>query len=239
MSPKLYLSPNMAQWSYFLNVDGSRLSGVGLADLWDTGMRGIDIYELASYVDNCCFTAVPVTPAGDADAYVVSCQHSMMRCMNRNRDFQGGIFWGRFLYNDLYQALSPCEIVGSIVASGAKGIWAYGMNGLDDGGILDRMDKGFLESLKTANRWAKQVIPRMEGKPKSDIAILFPSAMASFEPLVLKNSDVHRLDLLGWYKACCDLGFNPDVIDLGMVEQGVFVRRILYGENCAACTAGI
>ncbi len=79
----------------------------------------------------------------------------------------------------------------------------------------------------------------MEGKPKSDIAILFPSAMASFEPLVLKNSDVHRLDLLGWYKACCDLGFNPDVIDLGMVEQGVFVRRILYGENCAACTAGI
>lgn len=224
LSPKLYLLPNMAQWSYFLNVDGSRLSGVGFADLWDTGMRGIDIYELAPYVENCHFTTVPVTPAGDADAYVVSCQHSMMRCMNQGRDFQGGIFWGRFLYNDIYQAVSPCEIVGSIVASGAKGIWAYGMNGLDDGGILDRMDKGFLESLQTANCWAKQVIPLLEGKPESDIAILFPSAMACFEPLVLKNSDVHRLDLLGWYKACCDLGFNPDVIDAGMVEQGILER---------------
>lgn len=217
----LYLSPNMAQWSYFLNVDGSRLSGVGFADLWDTGMRGIDIYELAPYVDNCHFITVPVTPSGDADAYVVSCQHSMMRCMNQGRDFQGGIFWGRFLYNDIYQAVSPCEIVGSIVASGAKGIWAYGMNGLDDGGILDRMDNGFLESLKTANLWAKQVIPLLEGKPESDVAILFPSAMASFEPLVLEQSEVHRLDLLGWYKACCDLGLNPDVIDVGMVEQGI------------------
>lgn len=84
---KLYLSPNMAQWSYFLNVDGSRLSGVGFADLWDTAMRGINIYELAPYVDNCYFMTVPVTPAGDADAYVVSCQHSMMRCMNQGRDF--------------------------------------------------------------------------------------------------------------------------------------------------------
>lgn len=92
MSLKLYLSPNMAQWSYFLNVDGSRLSGGGLADLWDTGMRGIDIYKLASYVDNCCFTAVPVTPAGDADAYVVSCQHSKMRCVNWDRDFLGAFF---------------------------------------------------------------------------------------------------------------------------------------------------
>lgn len=217
---KLYLSPNMAQWSYFLNVDGSRLSGVGFADLWDTAMRGIDVYELAPYVDNCHFTAVPVTPAGDADAYVVSCQHSMMRCMNRGRDFQGGIFWGRFLYQDIYQELTPCEIVGSIVASGAKGIWAYGMNGLDDGGILDRMDEGFLTSLKTANLWAKQVIPLLEGKPKSDIAILFPAAMAAFEPLIVENGDVHRLDLLGWYKACCDLGLLPDVIDLNMIEQG-------------------
>ena len=221
---KLYLSPNMAQWSYFLNVDGSRLSGVGFADLWDTAMRGINIYELAPYVDNCYFMTVPVTPAGDADAYVVSCQHSMMRCMNQGRDFQGGIFWGRFLYQDVYQELTPCEIIGSIVASGAKGIWAYGINGLDDGGILDRMDKGFLESLKTANLWAKQVIPLLDGKPKSDIAILFPSAMAAFEPLTVENGDVHRLDLLGWYKACCDLGLLPDVIDLNMIEQGALER---------------
>lgn len=128
------------------------------------------------------------------------------------------------MYQDVYQELAPCEIIGSIVASGAKGIWAYGINGLDDGGILDRMDKGFLESLKTANLWAKQVIPLLDGKPKSDIAILFPSAMAAFEPLTVENGDVHRLDLLGWYKACCDLGLLPDVIDLNMIEQGALER---------------
>lgn len=225
---KLYLSPNMAQWGYFLNVDGSKLSGVGLANLWDTAMRGIDLYELTPYVDNCQFFTVPVTPAGDPDPYVVACQHSMMRCMNHGRDFMGGVFWGRFLYNDLYQSLTPCEIVGSIVASGAKGIWAYGINGLDDGGLLDRMNDGFLQSLQTANSWAKQVIPMLKGAPKTDVAILFPSAMAAFEPYSVPGADIHRMDLLGWYKACCDIGLCADVIDIGrIIKKGLENYKVL------------
>lgn len=218
--PPLYLSPNLAQWSYFLTVDGAKLSGVGMADLWDTAVRGIDMYELACYVDNCHWYTVPVTCAGDANAYVVSCQHSMMRCANQGRDFLGGIFWGRFLYNDVYKQLTPGEIVGSIVASGAKGMAAYGVNGLDDGGMLDCMDDSFLQALEMANAWAKQVIPQLGGRQPSRVALLFPNAMAAFEPLAVPGAEVHRMDLLGWYTLCCDLGYAPDVIDLAMVAHG-------------------
>ena len=80
------------------------LSGVGMADLWDTAVRGIDLYRLADYVDCANFLSVPVTPAGDPDIYVTACHHSMMRAMNRGREFLGGIYWGRFLYNHLYEA---------------------------------------------------------------------------------------------------------------------------------------
>lgn len=208
-----YLCPDMAQWGYFLNVDGAMLEGVGFADLWDTAARGIDIYRLAEYVDCAHFISVPVTPAGDADAYVTACHHSMLRSMNQGRDFIGGIYWGRFLYNDIYAVISPCEIVASIVASGASGYTSYGMCGLDDGGLLHRMGGQFNESLGRANEWAKTVIPQLGAKKKADIAILFPSAMAVCETMHTEGNKERRLDLLGWYKACCDLGVEADVID--------------------------
>jgi hypothetical protein len=232
---KLYLKPVMTQWSYFLNIDGTKLAGVGFADLWDTAVRGIDIYELAPYVDCCYFITVPVTPSGDPDAYIVVCQHSMIRCMNKGRDFLGGIYWGRYLYNDLYQTLTPCEIVGSIAASGASGISAYGMNGLDDGGLLDRMDRGFQNSLTAANKWFKKVVPQLKGFPQTEIAILFPSAMEAYEPLTVPGNDIRRLDMLGWYKSCCDAGFQPDIIDLNMAVKGALKRYkvlILSANSC-------
>lgn len=217
----LYLTPNLAQWSYFLNVDGGKLSGVGFADLWDTAMRGIDPYQLSHTVDNCHWLTVPVTPEGDPDAYVVSVQHSMMRTINGERGFLGGIFWGRFLYNDLYSTLTPTEIIGSIVASGAGGMLSYGIGGLDDGGLLDRMSTGFLESLSVGNAWAKTVIPKIKGMPKTRVAILFPNAMATFEPLTLNNGYEHRLDLLGWYKAITDGGYSCDVLGIEQVAEGL------------------
>lgn len=58
----------MAQWGYFLNVDCTH------------------------------FISVPVTPDGDAEVYVTACHHSMMRSMNRGREFVGGIYWGGYLY---------------------------------------------------------------------------------------------------------------------------------------------
>lgn len=220
LDERIYTMPDMAQWSYFLNVDATQLSNVGLADLWDTSNRGIDLYKVSPYVDCCHFITVPITPYGDPDAYVTSCQHSMMRAMNKGREFLGGIYFGRFLYNDIYEFLTPCEIVGSIVASGASGYNAYGMCGLDDGGVLHRMSDGFNASLKTANEWAAEVIPKIKGKHKSPVAILFPSAMSAYEPMGVDGNKERRYDLLGWYKMCQNGGYGCDVIDIGMIAEG-------------------
>ena len=220
VSPSIYTCPDMAQWSYFLNVDASVLTGAGLSDLWDTANRGIDIYKAAKYVDCAHFITVPITPYGDPDPYVSSCQHSMMRTMNEGREFIGGIYWGRFLYNDIYEFLTPCEIIGGMVGAGISGYTSYGMCGLDDGGVLHRMPDSFIGALKIGNAWAKEVIPKIKGCRKKQIAILFPSAMALLEPLSVKGNKERRYDLLGYYKMCCDLGYMADVIDLDMIDSG-------------------
>lgn len=216
----IYIVPDMAQWSYFLNIDASELSNVGLADLWDTSNRGIDIYALSKYVDCCNFITVPITPLGDADAYVSSCQHAMMRAMNQGREFIGGIYWGRFLYNDIYEYLTPSEIVGSIAASGASGYTSYGVNGLDDGGVMHRMDKHFCDSLAGANYGFKKIINKLGKRRTPETAILFPNAMSLYEPMGVEGNKERRYDLLGWYKMCLDGGFDCDVIDEGMIRKG-------------------
>ncbi len=233
IDPEIYTMPDMAQWSYFLNIDASELSNVGLADLWDTSNRGIDIYELAEHVDCCNFITVPITPLGDADAYISSCQHAMMRAMNRGREFLGGIYWGRFLYNDIYEFLTPQEIVGMIAASGASGYTSYGVCGLDDGGVLHRMDKGFLDSLAAANSWFKTVVPELGRRRSAETAILFPSAMSLYEPMGVQGNKERRYDMLGWYKMCLDGGFACDVIDEGLVRNGALseYRVLIVPEN--------
>lgn len=214
-----YLCPDLTQWSYFLNIDGSKLSNVGFSELWDTAMRGIDLYEIAPYVDSSHFITVPVTPLGDPNPYVVSAQHSMMRCMNEGREFVGGIYWGRFLYQHIYEFLSPCEIVGSMVGSGISGYSSYGMCGLDDGGVLHRMERSFIDSLSTANQWAKEVIPLLGEKKKPSVAILFPNAMAAYEPMVVEGNIERRYDLLGYYQSCLDAGYEVDIIDINAIAK--------------------
>lgn len=237
LDPRFYLSPCMTQWGYFLNVDGSRLASVGFSELWDTAMRGIDCYELAPYVDSCNFIAVPVTPEGAPDAYAVSCQHAMMRGMNDGRGFLGGVYFGRFLYGDVYEFVSPAETVASIAASGAMGYWAYGMCGLDDGGVLHRMDAGFQDSLAAGNRWAKQVIPLLRGERKKDVALLFPSAMAAYEPFAVEGNADRRRDLAGWFRSCCDAGYQPDIIGIPQILAGALERYaalLLLADSCYA-----
>lgn len=226
LDPRLYLIPDLSQWSYFMNVDGAKHR---LCDLWDTAMRGMDAFELAPYVDACHFYAVPVNWDGDPEPYAVTYQHSMLRSMNADRPFMGGYFLGRFASNDVYRWLTPCELVGSIVGSGAQGLWSYGVNGLDDGGSMDRMDEGTLESIGVGNRWARKVIPMLGGaRPRSPVAMLFPAAMASFEPYGVEEAEAHRADSLGWFRAACDYGYVPDVITLREIEAGALENyRIL------------
>lgn len=219
VNPEFLLCPDLTQWGYFLNVDGAMLSGVGMADLWDTAVRGIDLYRLAPFVDAAHFISVPVTPAGDPDCYVTACHHNMMRNMNRNRDFIGGIYWGRFLYHDLYAWLTPEEVISSIVASGASGYSSYGMCGLDDGGVLHRMPEAFNDSLAAGNEWAKQVIPKLGSPKRAEVAILFPSAMALYESMRAENNRERRMDFLGWYKMCCDYGVAVDIVDASLLKK--------------------
>ena len=221
IDPALFLMPNLTQWSHMLNIDTSRKSDIGLCELWDTAMRGIDMRAIAPHVDMAHYYTVPVTIDGDPDAYVVSCQHAHIRSMNQGRSFIGGVYWGRFLYNDVYRFVTPEEVVGSIVASGVSGISAYGMCGMDDGGLLHRMDEGFTESLARANAWAKEVIPRLGKRRQSRAAILFPTAMALLEPLKVDGADARRNDTLGLYRACCDLGFAPDLVEKPDVLAGL------------------
>lgn len=221
VDPALYLMPCMAQWSHLLNIDTSRKSDIGFCELWDTAVRGISMRALAPHVDMCHYYTVPVTIDGDPDAYVVACQHAHIRSLNPGRAFLGGVYWGRFLYSDVYRYVTPEEIVGSITASGASGISAYGYGGMDDGGMLHRMDEGFYGSLARANTWAKAVIPRLGQRRQSRAAILFPTAMALLEPLRVEGADCRRLDLLGLYHQCCDLGFAPDVVEAENVFLGL------------------
>lgn len=217
----LFLCPDMSQWGYFLNIYGRQQvdSDNEYSDLWDTAVRGIDLYALAPYVDSCHFITVPVTPDGCPDAYVTSCQHSMMRVMNEGRPLVGGIYWGRYIYQDIYACLTPAEMIGTMAACGADGYTCYGMNGLDDGGVLNRMEPDFLESLAAGNRWFAKVLAHRRGGRKKEIAILFPSEMANYEPYEVGDNKIRRLDLLGWYKICCDLGYQADVLSGHEIER--------------------
>lgn len=230
---RILTCPALTQWSYLLNVDTTQLTSVGFADLWDTANRGIDIYRAAKYTDCGHFITVPITPYGDPDAYVVSCQHSMMRAMNPDREFIGGVYWGRFLYNHVYEFISPAEIIGTMVGNGVSGYSSYGFCGLDDGGVLHRMDKGFNNSLKVGNEWARKVIPLIGGKRKKQVAILFPNAMATYEPMGVENNKERRYDLLGYYRMCCDFGYMADVIDINAVADGVLdeYESLIIPEN--------
>lgn len=229
-NPELFLCPDLSQWGYFLNIYGRIQADADndFSDLWDTAVRGIDMYALAPYVDSCHFLTVPVTPDGYPNAYVVSCQHSMMRVMNEGKAMIGGIYWGRFIYNDLYAFLTPAEMIGTMTACGIDGYTCYGVNGLDDGGVLNRMEPDFLDSLALGNRWCGEVIPLRKGARKKEVALLFPSEMALLEPFETGGNKIRRLDLLGWYQLCCDLGYQTDVISAHQIEQDVLNQyRIL------------
>lgn len=173
------------------------------------------------------YYALPLSADSDPEPYAVSCQHAHIRSLNAGRSFLGGVFWGRFLYNDIYRYLTPEETIGSIVQSGAAGIMAYGCCGMDDGGLLHRMDGGLLDSLSRGNAWAKKVIPCLGERKKSRLAILFPTAMALLEPLAVEGAAEKRADLSGLYKACRDFGYDPEIVELPDLTAGLEADMLL------------
>ena len=236
IDPKLYLMPNLSQWSHYLNVDTSRKSDIGLCELWDTANRGIDMRAISGHVDMAHYYVVPANADSDPEPYVVSCQHAHIRSLNPGRSFLGGVYYGRFLYNDVYRFVTPEETIGSIVLSGASGIAAYGWCGMDDGGLLHRMDEGFLDSLRRGNQWAKVTIPRLGARKKSRVAILYPTAMALLEPLSVQEAEQKRADLLGLYKVCRDNGYDPEMVEIPDLLAGLDADILLIpADECYHC----
>lgn len=225
---RLYLAPCMSQWSIFLNIDRHDQN-----DLWDTANRGIDPYRIAPYTDCATFMTVPQLPDGTANPYVTEYQNSMIRAMNPDREFLVEFYVGKHTEGDIYRELTPAEIIGSAVGSGAFGYHVYGYLGLDDGGVMHKLAKEFHDSIAVGNAWAKRVIPQLSGKHIKQAAILFPAQMALMENYLVEGNTSRRMDSLGWYQLCSDAGIMADVIHEDMIASGALTdyQVLIVPEN--------
>ena len=239
LAPKIYVEPLLHQWGYFFNPPGQ--------PDWQTGQRALDVYRCADHVDSVLFIAAPLNAENRADAMALSVEGSIQRNANRHQPFTAGLYLGRHVNGDIYRTVPPAECIGTHVANGAKGLHIYGYSGLDDGGVMYRMDEVFKESLRTGNRWAAEVIPLLDQPRAKEVALLFPAEMSLYEPLEVDTEGRHRMDLLGWYAQFTDLGWHVDIVHPAQVAAGglagcrhlVVPHNSLYdlGENAALETA--
>jgi hypothetical protein len=212
LNPALFAEPVLHQWGYFFNPPGQTM--------WQTGQRALDVYRCAPHADGVIVVASPLNAENRADAMALSVEMSILRCANGGRDFTGGLFFGRHINGDIYRTVTPAEAIGTVAANGAKRIFVYGCNGLDDGGVLLRMDEVFKESLKAGNRWAAEVIPLLDQPRAREVALVFPAEMSLYEPLEVDEGGRHRMDLLGWHAQFLDLGYHVDILHPGQIASG-------------------
>ena len=212
LDPNLFIEPMLHQWGYFFNPPG--------AIDWQTGQRALDIYRCAKHVDSVLFVSFPLNAENRADAMALSVEGSILRNANSHRPFTAGLFLGRHVNGDIYNVVPPAEAIATHVANGAKGIYAYGYSGLDDGGVLFQMDNVFKDSLRAGNRWAAEVIPLLDTPRAKEVALLFPAEMSLYEPLEVDIEGRHRMDLLGWYQQFADLGWHVDIVHPDQVVAG-------------------
>lgn len=210
--PPLFVEPVLHQWGYFFNPPGE--------PDWQTGQRALDVYRLAEHVDSVLFITSPLNAENRADAMVVSVESSIARTANADRPFTGGLYLGRHINSDIYRVVPPAEAIATHVAGGAKRLHVYGYSGLDDGGVMFRMDEVFKGSLSAGNRWASEVIPLLDQPRDKEVALLFPAEMSFFEPLEVDEGGRHRMDLLGWYQQLVDLGWHVDIVHPRQVLAG-------------------
>lgn len=225
LEPALFIEPVLHQWGYFFNPPGQTM--------WQTGQRALDVYRLAPHVDAVLFVAAPLNAENRPDAMALSVEASIMRGANAGREFTGGLYLGRHVNGDIYEVVSPAEAIGTLVANGARRLYAYGYSGLDDGGVLFRLDAVFKDSLRAGNRWASEVIPLLEQPRATEVAILFPAEMSLYEPVEVDEGGRHRMDLLGWYRQFVDLGYHVDILHPRQIVAGALgsYRHLVLPHN--------
>jgi len=212
LDEKLFVEPQLHQWGYFFNPPG--------APDWQTGQRALDVYKCAKHVDSVLFIGMPLNAENRADAMALSVEGSIQRNANAHRPHTGGLYLGRHVNGDIYRVVPPAEAIATHVANGAKRLHIYGYSGLDDGGVMFRMDELFKDSLRTGIRWAEKVMPLLDAPRAKEVAILFPAEMNLYEPLEVDNGGRHRMDLLGWYQQFTDLGWHVDIVHPDQVAAG-------------------
>jgi hypothetical protein len=215
VEPDLFVEPLLHQWGYFFNPPGQ-------VD-WQTGQRALDVYRCAKHVDSVLFISAPLNAENRADAMALSVEGSILRNANSHRPFTAGLYLGRHVNGDIYRVVPPAESIATHVANGAKGLHIYGYSGLDDGGVLFRMDEMFKDSLRAGNRWAAEVMLLLDGPRAKEVALLFPAEMSLYEPLEVDTDGRHRMDLLGWYQQFTDLGWHVDIVHPEQVAAGALV----------------
>jgi hypothetical protein len=215
LEPQLFVEPLLHQWGYFFNPPGQ-------ID-WQTGQRSLDVYRCAKHVDSVLFIAAPLNAENRADAMALSVEGSIMRNANSHRPFTAGLYLGRHVNGDIYRVVPPAEVIGSLVANGAKGLHIYGYSGLDDGGVMYRMDEVFKDSLRAGNLWAAEVMPLLDQPRAKEVALLFPAEMSLYEPLEVDVEGRNRMDLLGWYAQFADLGWHVDIVHPDQIVAGALV----------------
>lgn len=212
LEEKIFVEPQLHQWGYFFNPPG--------AIDWQTGQRALDIYRCSKHVDSVLFISAPLNAENRADAMALSVEGSIQRNANEHRPFTAGLYLGRHVNGDIYRVVPPAEAIATHVANGAKGLHIYGYSGLDDGGVMYRMDEMFKESLRAGNRWAAEVIPLLDQPRAKEVALLFPAEMSLYEPLEVDAEGRNRMDLLGWYQQFTDLGWHVDIVHPDQIVAG-------------------
>lgn len=239
VAPQLFAEPVLHQWGYFFNPPDQ--------PYWPTAKRALDVWRVAPHVDGVLYITAPLNAENQPDGMAVSVEGAILRSANGHRPFTGGLYLGRHVNGDIYRTVPPAEAIGTLVAAGAVNMHAYGYSGLDDGGVLFRMDDAFKDSLRAGNRWAAEVMPLLEQPRAKEVAILFPREMSLYEPLPVDAGGRHRMDLLGWYAQFTDLGWHVDILHPDQVAAGalrdyrhlVVPTNPLYdlGDNAALETA--
>lgn len=210
----LFLVPSLQQWKIFFN-DAKFPS-------WWTTIRALDPWEISKYCKEVSFITAPVDCYSRPDVYVISAERSLARSMNNGRSSLGGFYVGRYLLEDIYAHISPCEVIATMLTTATDSLFCYGYNGMDDGGTLFKMDWRVRESLKSGLAWFKKVAPLLKDKSRrKDIAILFPLAMSLIEP-INEGTDFpsHRMDTLGWYKMLVDMHYMVDFLHPDQIKEG-------------------